>query len=205
MHIRGFGGMKCDYRLFSHRYEKDSTSENNLPKEHPMSRSKPRILAIPITLFCLALGFGYVRNNAENRQLPRSGWTVGFHPYRAAGFNEVPVRVTGVRSEGDRGITNVELQNRSEKTVTAVKIGWYVSTENEPGTILTKGESALIVIPNNLNANDSLQLGLPPVSLAKILKPVVKGNTLRGAFSVQVVVTEIVYEDGSNWRIISGI
>lgn len=165
-----------------------------------MSRSKPRILAIPITLFCLAIAFGYVRNNAENKQLPRTGWTVGFHPYRAAGFNEVPVRVTSVTSKGNKGLTNVEIRNRSEKTVTAVKIGWYVSTENGPGTILTKGESALIAIPNNFNANESLEISLPPVSLAKILWPVVKGNTLRGDFSVQVVVTEVVWEDGAHWK-----
>jgi hypothetical protein len=166
-----------------------------------MSRSKPRILAIPITLFCLALAFGYVRNNAENnKQLPRNGWTVGFHPYHAAGFNEVPVRVISVTSKGNKGLTNVELRNRSEKPVTAVKIGWYVSNENGPGTILTRGESPLMGIPNNLNANESLKLNLPPVSLAKILKPVVKRNTLRGDFSVQVVVTEVVYEDGSNWK-----
>jgi hypothetical protein len=163
-----------------------------------MSRSKSRILAIPITLFCLALAFGYVRNNAENK-LPRTGWTVGFHPYRAAGFNEVPVRVTSVGSEGTRGLTNVALRNRTEKTVTAVKIGWYVSTENGPGTILTRGESALIAIPNNFNPRENLELNVPPVSLTKILRPVVKGNTLRGDFSVQVVVTEVVYEDGSKW------
>jgi hypothetical protein len=164
-----------------------------------MSRSKSRILAIPVTLFCLALAFGYVRNNAENK-LPRTGWTVGFHPYRAAGFNEVPVRVTSVRSEGNKGLTNVDLRNRSEKTVTAVKIGWFVSTEDGPGTILTRGESALIAIPNNFKANETIELSVPPVSLAKILRPVVKGNTLRGDFSVQVVVTQIVYEDGSNWN-----
>ena len=165
-----------------------------------MSRSKPRILAIPITLFCLALAFGYVRNNAANNTLPRNGWTVGFHPYRAAGFNEVPVRVTSVRSEGNKGITNVEIRNKSDKTVTAVKIGWYVSTEDGPGTILTKGESALIAIPNNFNANETIELSVPPISLAQILKPVVKGNTLRGDFSVQVVVTQIAWEDGSTWN-----
>ena len=164
-----------------------------------MYSSKSRIFAIPITLFCLAFAFGYVRNNAENK-LPRSGWTVGFHPYRAAGFNEVPVRVTSVGSEGLKGLTNVEIRNRSEKPVTAVKIGWYVSTEDGPGTILTKGESAPIAIPNNFNPKESFQLSVPPISLAKILRPVVKGNTLRGDFSVQVVVTEVFYADGSNWK-----
>jgi hypothetical protein len=164
-----------------------------------MSRSKSRILAIPVTLFCLALAFGYVRNNAENK-LPRTGWTAGFHPYRAAGFNEVPVRVTSVGSEGIKGLTNVEIRNRWEKTATAVKIGWYVSTENGPGTILTKGESALIAIPNHAHANETVHINVPPVSLAKILWPIVQGNTLKGDFSIQVVVTQVVWEDGSTWN-----
>lgn len=166
-----------------------------------MSRSKSRILAIPVTLFCLAMAFGYVRNNAENnKQLPRHGWTVGFLPYQAEGFDSIPVRVTSVTSKGSKGLTNVELRNRSEKAVTAVKIGWYVSNKNQPGTIVTKGESPFLGIPNNLNANETAELNLPPVSLAKILRPAVKRNKLNGDFSVQVVVTEITYEDGTNWK-----
>lgn len=165
-----------------------------------MSRSKLSIFAILITLASMALAVGYVRNNTENKQLPRKGWTVGFHSYRAEGFNSIPVRVISVTSKGNEGLTNVELVNRSSKPVTAVKIGWYVSTEDGPGTILTKGESPLLGLPATLQADERLQLNVPPVSLAKILKPVVKGNTLRGDFSVQVVVTKIVYEDGSTWK-----
>jgi hypothetical protein len=164
-----------------------------------MFRSKLSILAIAITLPCVALA-GYVRNNAENKQLPRNGWAVGFHSYRAEGFDSIPVRVISVTSKGNQGLTNVELRNRSSKPVTAVKIGWYVSTEDGPGTVLTKGESPLLSLPATLQADERLQLKVPPVSLAKILKPVVKGNTLRGDFSVQVAVIEIVYEDGSTWK-----
>lgn len=166
-----------------------------------MSRSKLSILAIPITLVCMALAVGYVRNTAETKQLPRNGWTVGFHAYRAEGFDLVPVRVTSVTSEGNKGLTKVELRNRSSKSVTAIKVGWYVSTEGGPGTILAKGESALLGLPGALQAGENFQFSLPPVSLAKILKPVVKGKTLRGDYSVQVVVTEVVYDDGSTWKI----
>lgn len=166
-----------------------------------MFRSKLSILAIAITLACVALAVGYVRNNAANKQLPRTGWTVGFHSYRAEGFDSIPVRVISVTSKRHQGLTNVELRNQSSKPVTAVKIGWYVSSEDGPGTILTKGESPLLSLPATLQADGRLQLSVPPVSLAKILKPVVKGNTLRGDFSVQVAVTEIVYEDGSTWKL----
>jgi hypothetical protein len=150
---------------------------------------------------CLAVATGYEGTSAVTEdQLPAGDWTVGFHLYQAEGFDSIPVRVTGITSQGNTGLTSVALQNRSLKAVTAVKIGWYVSTEDGPGTILAKGESPLLVLPQTLQANESLQLRLSPVSLAKILRPVMKRNSLRGDFSIQVTVTEIVYEDGLTWK-----
>lgn len=134
----------------------------------------------------------------EGERLPSGDWTVGFHLYQAEGFDSMPVRVTSVKSEGAKGLTGVGLRNRSSKSVIAAKLGWYVSTEGGPGTILAKGE--LPLLHATLHANESMQLSIPPLSLAKILKPVAKGNTLRGDFGVQVAVTEIVYEDGSRWK-----
>jgi hypothetical protein len=157
-----------------------------------------KMIAIPILLVCLAVTTG--RGIEDNDRLPAGDWTVGFHLYQGEGFDSMPVRVTSVRSERNKGLSGVELRNRSSKPVTAIKIGWYVSTEGGPGTILAKGESPLLSLPATLNDNESLQFSLPPVSLIKILSPVVKGKTLRGDFSVQVAVTEIVYKDGSTWK-----
>lgn len=152
-----------------------------------------RTKVILVLLVFLAVAMGY-----EGERLPGGDWTVGFHLYQAEGFDSMPVRVIGVKSEGDKGLTRVELRNRSSKGVAAVRIGWYVSTEGGPGTILAQGETSLLSAP--LHANESVQLSIPPVSLARILKPAVRSNTLRGDFSVQVAVTEIVYEDGSTWK-----
>lgn len=157
-----------------------------------------KMIAVPLLLVCLAVVAGYELK--ENDRLPGGDWSVGFHLYRAEGFDSLPVRVTSVRSERGKGLSAVELRNRSSKSVAAVKIGWYVSTEGGPGTILAKGESPLLSLPSTLNDNESLQFSLPPVSLFKILNPVVKANTLRGDFSVQVAVTEIVYADQSTWK-----
>jgi hypothetical protein len=157
-----------------------------------------KIITIPVLLICLLAATGY--DIKDNERLPSGDWTVGFHLYQAAGFDSIPVRVTSVKSERNKGLSGVELRNRSAQPVTAVKIGWYVSTEGGPGTILAKGESPLLSLPSTLNENESLQFSLPAVSLFKILNPVVRGNTLGGDFSVQVAVTEIVYEDGSTWK-----
>jgi hypothetical protein len=160
-----------------------------------------KMIAFLGLLACLAVATGYERTNTvQGDQLPAGDWTVGFHLFQAEGFDSIPVRVTGITSQGNKGLTNVALRNRSLKAVTAVRIGWYVSTENGPGTILAKGESPLLALPQTLQANENLQLSLQPVSLAKILKPIMKGNTLRGDFSIQVAVTEIVYEDGPGWK-----
>lgn len=160
-----------------------------------------KMIAFLGLLACLTVTTGYQNTNAvQGDQLPAGDWTVGFHLYQAEGFDLIPVRVSGITSQGNKGLTHVALRNRVLKPVTAVKIGWYVSTEDGPGTILAKGESPLLALPQTLQANASLQLSLPPVSLARILRPVVKGNSLRGDFSVQVAVTEIVYEDGLTWK-----
>ena len=157
-----------------------------------------KMLAIPILLLCLAVTTGH--GIEDNDRLPAGDWSVGFHLYQAEGFDSIPVRVTSVRSERDKGLSGVALRSRSSKPVTAIRIGWYVSTEGGAGTIVAKGESALLSLPATLNENESLQFSLTSASLFKILSPVVKGKTLRGDFSVQVAVTEIVYEDGSTWK-----
>ena len=157
-----------------------------------------RMIAIPILLFCLAVATG--GEIKDNERLPDDEWSVGFHLYQAEGFDSIPVRVTSVRSERDKGLSGVELRSQSAKPVTAVRLGWYVSTEGGPGTILAKGESPLLSLPTTLNENESVQFSLTPVSLFTILSPAVKGKTLRGDFSVQVTVTEIVFKDGSTWK-----
>jgi hypothetical protein len=159
---------------------------------------RTKMIAIPLLLVCLAVATGY--EIRDNDRLPGGDWSVGFHFYQAEGFDSIPVRVTSVKSEKGKGLSAVELRNRSSKSVAAIKIGWYVSTEGGPGTILAKGESPLLSLPSILNEDESLQFNLPPVSLRKILNPVIKGKTLSGDFSVQVAVTEIVYEGGSTWK-----
>ena len=157
-----------------------------------------KMIAIPILLVCLAVTTGH--GIEDNDRLPAGDWSVGFHLYQAEGFDSIPVRVISVTSKGNQGLTNVTVSNRSSKPVTAVKFGWYLSTEDGPGTILARGETPVLGFPNTLQADDTLRLSVPAVSLAKILKPIARGNTLRGDYSVQVVVTEIVYEDGSSWK-----
>lgn len=154
-----------------------------------------KMIAVLVLLVCLVVAMGY-----EEDRLPGGDWTVRFHLYEAEGFDSIPVRVTSVRSEGDKGLTEVGLRNRSSKSVIAVKIGWYVSTEGGPGTILAKGETPLLALPATLPANETLQLNVPPVALVKILKPLLKRNTFDEDLGVQVLITEIVYEDGSTWK-----
>ena len=159
-----------------------------------------KMIAILVLLVSLAVAMGYESTNDVEDRLPGGDWTIRFHLYQAEGFDSIPVRVFKVRSEGEKGLTEVGLRNRSSKSVIAVRIGWYVSTEGGPGTILAKGESPLLALPATFQANETLQFNVPPVSLVKILKPLLKRNTLQGDLGVQVLVTEIVYEDGSTWK-----
>lgn len=164
------------------------------------SQSKFAIGAIVSILALLTLALGYELNN-KNGQLPSKGWTVGFHAYRALGYDSVPARVLGVTSQGQKGLTGVQIKNISAKTVTAVKFGWFVSEERGEGAILSKGTTPLMALAAALPPQETIDVTVPTTSLDRILKPAMRRGTLKGDFSVQVVAQEIVYEDGSVWKL----
>lgn len=158
----------------------------------------------PIAAFtilgCLTLAFGYeVKNKLFEKQLPRTGWVAGFHAYQAAGYNTVPVQVFSVMSEIEQGLVGVRVKNRSEKRVTSVRLGWYVSDAEGSGTILSKGETAGLKV--SLPGKESLEIGVPTVTWRDVLRPLMKKGTLRGDYDIWIVVNRVTYDDGSIWTL----
>jgi hypothetical protein len=168
-------------------------------KRRKNMKSKPKIalLASIAILAFLALAFGYEIKNRS--QFPSSGWTAGFHSYHGTGYDSVPLMVYSVRSEINKGLVGVRIKNRSEKAITSVQLGWYVSDEKGQGKILAKGETPKLAIPNNMTGNQLLELTVPNVSWETILRPVMRKGTLRGDYDIWIVVTKVTYDDGSVW------
>lgn len=165
---------------------------------------KSRSMLGPIAAFtilaCVALAFAYdVKNKLSEQHLPRSGWVAGFHAYHAAGFDAVPVQVFSVMSEIDKGLVGVRVKNRSERGVTAVRLGWYLSEEQGAGAILAKGETGALAL--SLPSQQSMELAVPNITWEEILRPVMKNGTLRGDFNIWIAVSRVTYDDGSMWTL----
>ena len=160
------------------------------------------VFAVPTFLACLVLAVGYeIKTKAEDQPLPRGSWTVGFHPYLRAGYDKMPVVVSSVTSKlaGGASVTGVGLVNRSGNPVSAVRLSWYLSTEEAPNSVLLHGQTPLVAPSGGFPAGAKYQMEFPVVSFAKIYKPLLKEGVLRGNFRIEIGVTEIVYEDGSVW------
>jgi hypothetical protein len=132
-------------------------------------------------------------------QIPRGDWLVGYHSYMGEGYRAIPVRVFSVRSELRKGVTRVSLSNREEKTVTAVKLKWFLSDDKRPGPVLQQGETPLLGLSTSLAPGGKQILTFPVVAFEKIYKALMKGDTLNGDFRIQIAVSEITYEDGTTW------
>jgi hypothetical protein len=142
------------------------------------------------------------QSEANTQQLfPRGNWSIGMHPYLGSDYDSVPVIVTSVTSDARRGvaITKVGLENQSSQNVTAVKIAWRLANEQNPGNILLQGQTPFVTRDGGFPAGSNLRLRFPVVAFAKILRPLLKNNTLDGEFRIDISVSEVLYEDGSKW------
>lgn len=158
-----------------------------------------------IALFMAALLIGVNTGRTEGQvdksmQLPPGDWSFSAHPYLGPGYDSRPVVVFSVVTNIKNGltVTKVALHNLSSKPVSAVKLNWHLSTEEDPGSILLSGQTPLVALSGGLPVGERRVLEFPVVSFAKICKSLMKGESLRGDFRMEVEVGEILYEDGSS-------
>lgn len=156
------------------------------------------ILALVAALFIISDDSkGQSQGNAD--KLPGGKWTFSAHPYMGPGYDERPVIVTAVMSDLTGTVTTVMLENESAKVVSAVKLEWYLTTDQERATILQQGQTPLIAPSGALAPGKYKELKFPVVSFARVSQPLLKKDTLTGDFRIEIAVAEIQYEDGSSW------
>lgn len=156
-------------------------------------------LMVALTIVAsLALAFGHgVKTSSSEKQLPLTGWMAGFHSYLGPGYDAAPVQVFSVTSDIKEGLVGVRVKNRSEKGVNAVKLGWYVSEAQGRGAILAKGETSILKL--RLPGREKLDLTVPNLSWQEVLRPAMRKGDLRGDYDIWIVVSKVVYDDGSVW------
>lgn len=91
------------------------------------------------------------------------------------------------------------LENNSGKTVSAVKLEWYLTTEQDRSAVLQQGQTPFIAPSGTLPPGKYRELKFPIVSFANIYRPLLKNNVLAGDYRIEIAVAEIQYEDGSTW------
>ena len=155
---------------------------------------------VPVVIALLLLtGIGTEGQVDTASQLPSGNWTFSAQPYVGPGYDSRPVVVISVSTDLKKGLTvaDVGLKNTSSKPVAGVKLSWFLSTEQDPDSVLLSGETPLVAISGGIPAGKRRLLTFPVTSFAKIHRPLLHGMTLSGDFRMEVAVSEILYEDGS--------
>lgn len=157
------------------------------------------------TLLAAVAAFALVNTGSSKSKrdvLPPGKWIITAHPYLGPMYESQPVKVIGVVSNAAKGykVTNVGLKNTSSKVVSAVKLTWYVSSEQTGNTVLLQGETQPVSLEGGLPIGKSQYVKTPVVSFGRVSKPLLKEGALHGTYRIEVAVTGILYEDGSMWE-----
>jgi len=137
---------------------------------------------------------------AKPRLFPLKGWSVGFHVFKIKDYRELPVKVYGVTSAGEKGLETAHIRSNSDKILTGLKVKWFVGKKGSTA-ILSKGETPLIELSGLVGALQQFDVKVPDATLERILVPVVRKGQLQGDLDVHVVVSEAHYLDGSSWKL----
>lgn len=155
------------------------------------------LLAIA-SLFLPGKSTGNGRLSVQNRDSSLKS-SFSAHPYTGKGYESRPIVVTSVRSEiKARSVNAVRILNISSKPAAGVKLGWTLSKENAQDRILEKGETPLVPIPHGLAVKEDKVLDVPIVSFLDLKKNLKEKS--EGDYRVDVRVTEILFDDGSQWN-----
>jgi hypothetical protein len=133
----------------------------------------------------------------EKAALPQGHWTLMAIPYLEPNYPANPVVVKSVTTEADKGltVTKVGILSRS-KTVSAVRLRWYLSTESHPEIILQQGETPDIQIAGGVSAGQAREMEYPVVSFSKLYKA---SEVLKENFVLNIAVSAVNYDDGTSW------
>ncbi|HBB86247.1 MAG TPA: hypothetical protein DC047_01365 [Blastocatellia bacterium] len=140
------------------------------------------------------------QENSQAGKLPSGNWTVSARPYLGADFRELPVITTSVGQDPEKGLgaASASVSNASLKTVSALKFTWYI-LKDETDRVLLQGQTPLIAITGGMPKGGTQLIDFPIADFSSVMQPLIKAGSLTGDYRVEVLVSEVVYEDGSTW------
>ena len=156
------------------------------------------LLICGLTIF--ATGAGSQSKATAQGELPPGKWTYSASPYTGADYSVNPVVVTSIGTDTALRTNLVQVKNRSDKPVAAIRLRWTLTTAQKPDVILRKGETERITSAEGFPAGKSLVLKHVVVSFSELSKPLLKQGKLDGDYLLTVAVGEIFFADGSTWK-----
>jgi hypothetical protein len=156
-----------------------------------------------LLLICAILGIAYRSttlgkdDRAEEARLPQGNWTLTATPYLESSYRSNPVVVHSVTTEANKGltVTKVGILSRS-KTVRALRLRWYLSTESNREVILQQGETPEIQVVGGVSAGDIREIEYPVVAFSKLYK---SSEVLNENFIISIAVSAVKYDDEASW------
>ncbi len=152
---------------------------------------------VGVTLAIL-LGAGIIAATNKNSAIVQSQ-PISFAPYVGKGHRARAVGVTEVKSHVKKGITEIEIRNRSSHQITAVTLGWYLVEAGNPQSIIAQGETESIILDEQLETKSFGRISFPLMSLTKV-RGILSSFPPNGAYIVRVAITGAQASDGKTWR-----
>ena len=133
---------------------------------------------------------------------PTTGFSVSYGVESRLELSPGPVKLIGnvSRIEDGIGISRVLIENVSSAEVVAIKLHWYVFDDEESKSYLKDGETKQIEV-DHLGAKSKKEVasGLP--GFDEMFKGLAKNGFISGRYYVEVVLSEVLFADGSKWKL----
>jgi hypothetical protein len=123
--------------------------------------------------------------------------TLSAGAYVDSDYHSKPVVVNSVTTEPGKGlsITKIGIASRSGH-VNSVKLRWYLSKEQDKGSILAKGETPEIEIPGGIDEGATKEVQYVVVTFGDYYHQFVKEGRFNGDFRLDVTISEAKFADG---------
>lgn len=130
------------------------------------------------------------------------GFRITYVPYRRPGHEDFPVRVFNVNGQAMKEplIRRFSLLNLSAKAIKKIEISMHVSEDKHAFMNVLHEVHSSYVSPTPLAPQgEHLIKGVD--KLKDLFSPLLVGGQLTGNYKVEVLVSEVEFEDGSTWKL----
>jgi hypothetical protein len=162
------------------------------------------VLAVALAATFAVTASGTHRGGGQGGQVHRIS-SIGCRPFLRAWNDSAAIVVTGVRSELKNGtflVTQLEIENHTDRPVTAVGLELFVTRPDDADNILKNVESPNFTLSEVLQPGEAEWLVTPQLAFFRVLATLEEDESLIGDFAAHFAVSEVRFSDGLEERIL---